>query len=97
MMQYVNTKNEIAVFIAPPHYQWLKTKVIAAEFEKAFQSGCTKVMVDFTNTKTIDSSSIGQLCSIRNKVKPENFSVIHPTGKVLQELQSSNLTSWIKE
>jgi len=95
-MEFVSIKNQVATIIGPKHWVVTKNKLIDGELNVAFQSGCTKVVVDLAETVDLPSTATGQLTKIRHQVKPENFTVINAHGRPLQNLKSSSLGSWIK-
>lgn len=95
-MQYVTIQNDTAILAVNGIFKFTCCKTVDAELKTAFQNGCTKVKVDFSNTKFIDSASVRQLCDIQRRVHAENFSVINVGTKVLTILRSEKLDSWIR-
>jgi anti-anti-sigma factor len=95
-MQYVEIKNDTAILAVRGVFDFTRCKAVEADLNTAFQNGCTKVIVDFSNTKFIDSASIRQLCGVRDRLRPENFSARNASGKTLTVLRSENLDSWLK-
>jgi ABC-type transporter Mla MlaB component len=95
-MQFVTIKNDTAVLAVKGTFNFGLCKRVNSELEVAMQNGCTKVTVDFDETKFIDSASIRMLCDVRDRVRPDNFSAGNAHGKVMTVLQNSNLGGWLK-
>jgi anti-anti-sigma regulatory factor len=96
MGRYVKIDKGTAIVAVDGGYDLCNTVSVNAELETAFQQGCTKVVVDFTNTTFIDSSVIRDCTKLRRKVKPENFSAKGAKGKVLSALKSAKLDAWLR-
>lgn len=95
-MQYVSIQNDTAVLSVNGIFNFGRCKQVNSEMGAAFQNGCTKVKVDFGNTKYIDSAAVRMLCDIRDQVRPENFSAGNAKGKVMTFLRDSNLVGWLR-
>lgn len=95
-MQYVKIDKDLAVLAVNGFFNFSRCKAVRAEISTAFQTGCTRVLIDFGQTTFIDSAAIRMLCDIRDQVHPENFSARNATGKTLTQLKSGNLDSWLK-
>ncbi len=96
-MQFITIKGDQAVLAVVGAYVTTKVKAIKAEFNMARQNGCTKLLVDFSDTNLLDSTGISQLCDFRNQVRSENFSARNAQGKVLTVLKDSMLDTWLTD
>ena len=94
-MKYVTIENDTLMIAVKKHYKFSITKEVDSEIRTAYQNGCTKAVVDFQDTWTLDSSALRQLVGVRNHVHPENFSARNARGPVLQVLRSNNFDSWL--
>lgn len=95
-MKHVMVDGNTAVVAVEGRYGLVTAVEVGQELKSSFnQFGCTRVKVDFSKTKFIDSSTIRQFTKIRRQVGEANFSVINPTGAVLQALKTAKLESWI--
>ena len=95
-MQYVNVQNDTAILSVMGVFRFNCCKAVEADLNTAFQNGCTKVIVDFSDTTFIDSASIRLLCDVRDKLHAENFSARNAKGRTLTTLRAGNLDSWLK-
>lgn len=95
-MRYVLISGSTATIAVEGRFDLCKTVEVQVELTQAYQQGCTKVCVDFSQTTYIDSSAIRDLVKTRRKVTPENFSGVHAGGVVLAALKAAKLDSWLK-
>ena len=95
-MKYVNIENETLVITVVGDYKFSLTKAIDYEVQTAYQNGCTKVVVDAKDMRTLDYSAIRQLAKIYHHVRAENFAVKNARGLVLAALKSNGLEFWLK-
>lgn len=96
-MRYVTISDDTAVIKVEGSYDLVNTMQVKEELDQAFQNGCTKVIVDFSQTEYFDSSVIRDLTKIRRDVGPNNFSGRNAHGKVYQMLKLSKLDSWLTD
>lgn len=94
-MEFITIKGDQAILAVSGAYITTRVKAIKSEFNTARQNGCTKLLVDFTNTNILDSTGISQLCDFRNTMRAENFSAKNAQGKVLTVLKDSMLDNWL--
>ena len=95
-MKYVTVDGDTMILSVPGNYKFNLTKAIDYEVQTAYQSGCTKAVVDFNNTQTLDSASLRQLTKILRQVQRDNFSARNAKGLVLAVLKQNNLESWLR-
>lgn len=96
-MVYTRVVNETAHIAVPGDFTSMKCKELKLDYETAKQSGCTKVVVDFSNTNKLDSRAHQCLAMMRRDIKPENFAVINIKGQPLDLLETSNCEDWIHQ
>ena len=96
-MQFVSIKNDTAIISVGGVYNFCRVPAVKAEIALAQQNGCTKVLVDFAKTASIDSAAIGYLTELLKSVGEDHFAAKNARGKVLTALEIGNLdTQWIK-
>ena len=95
-MQYVKIDGATATINVEGRFDLCKTPDVLAGLNAAYQTGCTKVVVDFMHTSFIDSSAVNVLTKIQRKVKSENFSAKNASGAVLALLKTGNLDEWLQ-
>lgn len=95
-MQYITIKDDVAVLAVTGVFTFKHCKAVSAEITTAIQNGCTKMIVDFINTKYLDSAALRMLCEMREQLHAENFSAKNASGKTLSILRGSNLDAWLK-
>lgn len=96
-MRFVSIKADTAVISVPGIFRVQRCPQLKADIETAVQNGCTKALVDFTDTTFLDSAAIKYLCKVRSDFHPENFSAKGATGKVKTILKSSALDDWLMD
>ena len=96
-MRFVSIKDDTAVISVPGIFRYQGCPQLKADIETAKQNGCTKALVDFTDTTYMDSATIRYLCQVRSEFHPENFSARGATGKVRTILKSSRLDDWLTD
>lgn len=95
-MKYVTVDGDTMILSIPSNYKFTITKAIDYEVQIAQQNGCVKAIIDFSDTKTMDSASLRQLTKIYRQVKKENFSAKNAHGLVLTVLKQNNLEDWLR-
>lgn len=96
-MKYVSIQGTTATIKVVGRYDLINTREVVAEAEVAINNkGCSSIVVDFDETKYLDSSVIRDLIKLRRKVKSENFSAKNAKGIVLEMLQKSKLDNWLQ-
>ncbi|MBR3623582.1 MAG: hypothetical protein IKN12_11275 [Selenomonadaceae bacterium] len=95
-MKYVTVDGDTMILSVPGNYKFSITKAIDYEVQTAYQNGCTKAVIDFNDTTTMDSASLRQLTKIYRQVNKENFSAKNAKGLVLAVLKQNNLENWLR-
>lgn len=94
-MRYVSIQADTAVISVPGIFRVQRCPQLQEDIKTAVQNGCTKALVDFTNTTFLDSAAVKYLCKIRSDFRPENFSAKGASGKVKTILRTSALDDWL--
>lgn len=95
-MKYVTIENDTLILSVSGHYKFSITKAVDYEVQTAYQNGCTKAVIDFADTESIDSAGLRQLTGIYRHVRQENFSAKNARGMVLAVLKANGLEFWLK-
>lgn len=97
LFNFTNIVNETAYVTTPTVFTSMSCKDMKLDIDTATQSGCTKVVFDFSRTKKFDSRAHDYLKKVRRDIKPENFFVINVSGQPLHILETTNCDEWIKQ
>ena len=81
-MKYVSIQGDTATIRVSGSFDFMVAGEVSPEISTALSSGCTKFVVDLSETTFIDSSTIRELNRVRHRIGKDNFRAFGATGEV---------------
>lgn len=96
-MKYITVEGTKGVIAVPGNWKAIEATMVEEESTMLFNKGVTTFVVDFSETKFIDSFSLQGLVRLREMVGKEHFSCRAVSGEPLKLFRGASLMDWIRE